>query len=246
MILNTTYSKLFLLLIGSTKIYAETYLATSTTASLSNKTFSYQYTTEDSSVSLQKKSDTTVKHISSSNDLLKNDVFVGLFGVFVLFFIVFVVANIYRKFFRQKLVTSQFKESEWHAQYQSLNIDGIDAASPVAQVRLNADSSYLHPVFSRNENNNIGDLQGHDIRHRLNVVSEELASGRQRFIHDSSYTENELNVSLAGRADHVYIEIAENSEENLNPTIDFGRESNILNNNDSKIALDGSVVYMNP
>lgn len=186
-----------------------------------------------------------MKNISSSNDLLKNDVFVGLFGVFVLFFVFFVVANIYRKFIRQKLVTSQFKESECHAQYKSLNIDETSTASPAAQVQLNADSSYLFPVFSRNENDNTGDLQGHDIRFGLNVVSEELALGRQRFIHDASYAENELNVSLAGQADHVYIEIAENSEENLNPTPDYDRESNILNNNDSRTALDGSVVYMN-
>lgn len=226
-------------------MYADAFLATTTTISLSNKTFSYQYTTEDSSVLLQKISGTTEKSISSSIGLLKNDVFVGLFGVFVLFFIVFVVANIYRKFFRQRIVTSQFKESEWHAQYQSLNVDGIGTASPVAQVQLNADSSYLCPVFRQNENVNTGDLQGHDIRHGFNVVSEELALGGQRFIHDSSYAENELNVSLASRADHVYIEIVENSEENLNHTIDFGRESNILNNNDSRTALDGSVVYMN-
>lgn len=223
-------------------MYTETFLATSTE---SNRKISYQHTIEDSSVYLQKISDSTLKNISSSNDLHKNDVFVGLFGVFVLFFIVFVVANIYRKFFRQKLVTRQFKESECHAQYKSLNIDETSTASPAAQVQLNADSSYLFPVFSRNENDNTGDLQGHDIRFGLNVVSEELALGRQRFIHDASYAENELNVSLAGQADHVYIEIAENSEENLNPTTDYGRESNILNNNHSRTALDGSVVYMN-
>lgn len=221
-------------------------MATSTTASLSNKTFSYQYTNEDSSVYLQKLGGTTVKNISRSNDLLKNDIFVGLFGVFVLFFIVFVVANIYRKFFRKKLVTSQFKESQWHAQYQSLNLDGVGTASSVANIQLNTDSShYLSPVFSRNEDDNTGDLQGHDIRHGLNVISEELVLGRQRFIPNSSYAENELNVSLAGRADHVYIEIGENGEENLNPTINYGRESNILNNYDSRTASDGSVVYMN-
>lgn len=229
---------------GSTKKNADILLATSTFASLWNKAFSYQYTTEDSSVYLQKISGTTVKNISS-NDLLKNDVFVGLFGVFVLFFIVFVVANIYRKFFRQKLVTSQLKESELRAQYQSLNLDGIGTASSVAHAQLIADSSYLSPVFSRNENDNTRELQRHNIGHELNVVSEELALGRQRFIPDSSYAENELNVSLAGRADHVYIEIPENSEENLNPTFAYGRESNILNNNDSRTALDGSVVYMN-
>lgn len=235
-----------MLSIGSTKIYAETYLASSTTALLLNKTFFYQYTTEDSAVNLQKISDAPGKNISSSHDFLKNDVFVGLFGVFVLFFIVFVVANIYRKFFRQKLVTSQFKKSEWHAQYQSLNLGGIGTASPVAHVQLNTDSShYLSPVFSRNENDNTGDLQEHDIRHGLNVVSDELVVGRQRFIPYSSYAENALNVSLAGRADHVYIEIAENSEENLNPRVDYGRESNILNNKDSRTALDGTAVYVN-
>lgn len=65
----------------------ETYLASSTTASFSNKTFSYLYTTENSSVNLQNISDNTEKNISSSNDLLKNYVFVGLFEVFVFFFI---------------------------------------------------------------------------------------------------------------------------------------------------------------
>lgn len=82
-------------------------------------------------------------------------------------------------------------------------------------------------MFSRNENDNTGDLQGHEIRHRLNVVSEELVIGRQRFIPYSSYAENALNVSLASRADHVNIEIAENGEDNLNPTIDYGHESNV-------------------
>lgn len=234
-----------MLSIDSTQIYAETYFARTTTASLSNKTYFYQYTTEDSSVKLQKISDTTVRNISSSNDLLKNNIFVGLFGVFVLFFIVFVVANIYRKFFRKNLVTSQFKESEWHAQYQSLNINGIGTAYPVAQVQLNTDSSYLYPVFSRNENDNTGDLQEHDIGHGLNVISEELVLGRQRFIPSSSYAENEQNNSLASRADHVYIEIAEHGEENLNHTVDYGRESNLLNNKDSRTGLDGSVVYVN-
>lgn len=39
--------------------------------------------------------------------------------------------------------------------------------------------------------------------------------------------------------------MAENGEENLNPTIAYDRESNTLNNYDSRTALDGSVGYMN-
>lgn len=59
------------------------------------------------------------------------------------------------------------------------------------------------------------------------------------------YVENELNVFLVGWIDYVYIDILENSEENFNFIIDFGFEFNILNNNDSRIVLDGLVVYMN-
>lgn len=59
------------------------------------------------------------------------------------------------------------------------------------------------------------------------------------------YVENELNVFLVGWVDYVYIEILENSEENLNFIFVYGCEFNILNNNDSRIVLDGLVVYMN-
>lgn len=59
------------------------------------------------------------------------------------------------------------------------------------------------------------------------------------------YVENELNVFLVSWVDYVYIEIGENGEENLNFIINYGCEFNILNNYDSRIVLDGLVVYMN-
>lgn len=87
-----------------------------------------------------------------------------------------------------------------------------------------ADFPYLSPVF--NQNGNTSDLQEHDIIPGPNVVSEEQALGRQRLINDNPYAENEFNVSLVNHADHVYIEIANNSEESLNLTDDYGCESN--------------------
>lgn len=67
------------------------------------------------------------------------------------------------------------------------------------------------------------------------MVSEELDLSRQRLIHDDhTFAENELNVFQANQTDHVYIEIAEGNEENLYLSVDYGREYNILSNNDSR------------
>lgn len=113
--------------------------------------------------------------------------------------------------------------------------------SSESRERSNADSAYLSPVFNQNENGNTGALQGHSIIHGLNVVPEEQALGRQRFIHDIPYAENDIDVPLDNRTDHVYIEIADDSEENSNVTID----SNIFSSNMITASLDGSVVYIN-
>lgn len=200
--------------------------------------------TEDSSIYTHKLSDTTVNYFSTNNNLLNNNVFVGFFGVFVLSFIVFVVAFIYFIFFRKKPNLNKIKESEWKAPYHSLHLDTIGFQSTAyseSRERSNADSAYLSPVFSQNENGNTGALQGHGIIHGLNVVPEEQALGRQRFIHDFPRAENDMNVSLDNRTDHVYIEIADDSEENSNVTID----SNIFSSNMIGASLDGSVVYIN-
>lgn len=204
--------------------------------------------TEDSSICTHKLSDTTVNYFPNNNNLLNNNVFVGFFGVFVVSFIVFVVAFIYLIFFRKKPNSIEIKASEWKAPYQSLHLDAVGIQStpyPVSRERSNADSAYLSPVFNQNDNVNTGTLQGHDIIPGPNVVSEEQALGRQRLIHDYPYAENEFNLSLVNRADHVYIEIAENNEESLNLTVEYGCESNFISNNKKRASLDETVVYMN-
>lgn len=204
--------------------------------------------TENSSIFTHKLSDTTVNYFPNYNNLLNNNVFVGFFGVFVLSFIVFVVAFIYLIFFRKKPNSIEIKESEWKAPYQSLHLEPLGIQSTphsVSSERSNADSAYLSPVFNQNENGNTSDFQGHDIIPGPNVVSEEQALGRQRLIHDYPYAENEFNLSLVNRADHVYIEIAENNEESLNLTVDYGCESNFISRNKKRASLDENVVYMN-
>lgn len=204
--------------------------------------------TEDSSIRTHKRSETTVNYLPNNTNLLNNNVFVGFFGVFVFSFIVFVVAFIYHIFFRKKTNSTEVKEIEWKAPYQSLHLDTVGIQStpyPVSRERSNADSTYLSPVFNQNVNGNTSDLQGHDIIPGPNVVSEEQALGRQRFIHDFPYAENDFNVTLVNRADDVYIEIADSSEENLNLAVNYECESYFINSNKRRASLDQSVVYMN-
>lgn len=204
--------------------------------------------TEDSSLYTYKRSDTTVNFFPNNTHLLNNNVFVGFFGVFVLSFIVFVVAFIYLIFFRKKPNSIEITESEWKAPYQSLHLDTVGIQStpyPVSRERSNANSTYLSPVFNQNVNGNTSDLQGHDVIPGPNVVSEEQALGRQRFIHELPYAENEFNVTLVNRADHVYIEIADSSEDNLKLAVKDGCESNFISSNKKRSSLDELVVYIN-
>lgn len=204
--------------------------------------------TEDSSICTHKLSDTTVNYFPYNTNLLNNNVFVGFFGVFVLSFIVFVIAFIYLIFFRKKPNSIETKESELKAPYQSLHLDPVRIQStpyPVSSERSNADSAYLSPVFIQNENGNTSYLQGHDIIPGPNMVSEEQALSSQRLIHDFPYAENEFTVTLVNQADHVYIEIADDSEENSNLAVDYGCESNSISSNKKSCSLDESVVYMN-
>lgn len=204
--------------------------------------------TEGSSIRTHKRSETTVNYLPNNINLLNNNVFVGFFGVFVLSFIVFVVAFIYLIFFRKKTNSTEIKEIEWKAPYQSLHLDTVGIQStpyPVSRERSNVDITYLSPIFNQNVNSHTSDLQGHDIIPGPNVISEEQALGRQRFIHDFPYADNEFNGALVNQADHVYIEIADSSEENLNIAVNYDCESNFISSNKRRASLDQSVVYMN-
>lgn len=143
----------------------------------------------------------------------------SLFGIFVLFFSVFVIAYIYLKCFRKAIAKSS-KNIE-QVQYRSLSLDTrqpvrSDYEEPREQ--LMADSTYLSPVFSHIEDNESGSFQINNMKIDNDDVSRETTGDGHSLSHVPTYTENETNSSLKleERTYHVYTEIAENIPESAN------------------------------
>lgn len=105
-------------------------------------------------------SETTVTYFVRDNNLnvFKENIVVyiitSLIGVFVFFFALCVLTNIYFKCCRKKYTESRMEGNNWQAQYKSLR---FVAAEPEAILHLepqeqsNTDFTYLTPVFSRNK-----------------------------------------------------------------------------------------------
>lgn len=81
-----------------------------------------------------------------------------------------------------------------------------------------AESTYLSPVFSRNEGNEISSFHINDMKIDNDDVSCETTGDGHSLSHVLTYTENETNSSLKleERTYHVYTEIAENIPESSN------------------------------
>lgn len=160
-------------------------------------------------------SDSTEDNFITNNDLLKNNVVITFWGVFVCFFSVFVTAYIYLKCFRKRSFESRIKENEWQ-EYQSLNREAVESQSTTypEQRRFNVNSVYLSPVFSRNESSETPHgLRENDMRLQINEGLQEISIDGQGY--DSSITEIEPHI-LTDRADHIYVEITEDNTYNLN------------------------------
>lgn len=188
---------------------------------------------------------------SSSDDWLKNSVALSLFGIFVLFFSVFVIVYIYLKCFRKELNAKSNKNTDWQAKYRSLSLDtrqplGTAYEEPQEELIVTG-SSYLSPVFSRNESNEISSLQINDMRIDNNDMSRETTGGGHRLSHVPTSIENEANsaLELEQRTYHVYTEIAENGTESTNVSVDYNCKSHVPSNIESSKALGKDVVYMN-
>lgn len=188
---------------------------------------------------------------SSSDDWLKNSVALSLFGIFVLFFSVFVIAYIYLKCFRRELNAKSNKNTDWQAKYRSLSLDtrqplGTAYEEPQEQLIV-TDSTYLSPVFSRNGGNEISRLQINDMRIDSNDVSRETMGSGHSLSHVPTYIENEANSSLEldQRTYHIYTEIAENGTESSNVSVVHNCKSHVSSNTESSRALGKDVVYMN-
>lgn len=84
-----------------------TVLANSTPTSeiiLSNISLSYRSVTDEKSTKINIYNDATVTNVAIDNNVLGNNanVLISLFGIFVLFFSLFVLTYVYFKFFRKK------------------------------------------------------------------------------------------------------------------------------------------------
>lgn len=156
-------------------------------------------------------SDTTLAFLPPNTNLLKDNlvvrIIIGLIGVFVFFFAIFVLTYIYFKCVRRTTITSgEVKENEWHAQYKSLSFDAVEPhlipLHPEPQVRVNTDFTYLTPVFSRNESRESRRTGENDRRNENEVIPD-------THLLETISRQNEPNIAHGDGQEHVYIEITE-------------------------------------
>lgn len=238
--------------IGSPKIYSTKSSTTSFSVSISNKHFSNPIVSQDFSTDIHKHvSDDKVNNIPSNDDWLKNSVALSLFGIFVLFFSVFVIAYIYLKCFRKELNAKSNKNTEWQDKYRSLSLDtrqplGTAYEEPQEELIV-TNSTYLSPVFARNESNEFSSLQLNDMRIDSNDVSRETTGGGHSLSQVPTYIENETKSSLEleQQTCHDYTEIAENGTESSNVSVGNGCKSHVSSNTESSTAMCKDVVYIN-
>lgn len=195
-------------------------------------------------------SDDKLDNIPSNDNWLINSVALSLFGIFVLFFSVFVIAFIYLKCFRKELNAKKNKNTEWHVKYRSLSLDTrqpLGTAYDEPQELIERDSTYLSPVFSRNVGNKISSLQINDMSIDSNDVSSETTEGEHSLSHVPTYTENETNSSLKleEQTFDVYTEIAENIPEISNVSVSYDCKPHVTSNFNKDNATCSEVVYMN-
>lgn len=229
-----------LYIVGSPTRYSTKPSFTSLSVSMSNKQFSNPTVSQDISTDIHKyTSDDKVENNLSNDDWLKNSVALSLFGIFVLFFSVFVIAYIYLKCFRKDLNNKSKKSSEWQVEYRSLSLDtrlppGEAYEEPREQ--MIADSAYLSPVFSRNGGNEISSNDSND-------VSRETTGGGHSLSHVPAYSEDETNISLEleQRTYYVYTEITENGTESSNVSIGCDCKHHVSSNTESSTAMDKEV-----
>lgn len=226
--------------IGSPTIYVAKPSTITVTqfVSISNKDFSNPTVSQDFSTDIRKQlsDDKVDTYNSSSDNWLKNSVALSLFGIFVLFFSVFVIAYIYLKCFRKGLNAGSNKNTEWQVKYRSLSLDtrqpmGAAYVEPQEEMIV-TDSTYLSPVFSRNGGNEISSNDSND-------VSRETTGGG----HVPAYSEDETNISLEleQRTYYVYTEITENGTESSNVSIGCDCKHHVSSNTESSTAMDKEV-----
>lgn len=151
--------------------------------------------------------DTTLPNMPTNVDLLKNNVVIGFIGVFVISFTIFVLAYIFFKCFRKIAHSNRPTENEKQAQYKLVRIAEEEHGKTAYRdldVQLDADSSYLSPVFrNTNDRDDTQRLSENEIRieNCANLRTDE----------EPSYRDDETNIFRDDETKHVYLEITNSS-----------------------------------
>lgn len=188
-------------------------LLSSTNKLVIHRTINYDFSLDSNIYS-----DTTLAFLLPDTDLLKDylvvRIIIGLIGVFVFFFAIFVLTYIYFKCFRKTTNTSdRVKETEWQAQYKSLSFDAVEPQliplHPDQRGRVNADFTYLTPVFSGNESREARHTG--EIRNENEIIPETLLQEQRVCNQKSTSRQDEPNSTNMHDdvQEHVYIEITE-------------------------------------
>lgn len=149
--------------------------------------------------------DTTLSYMHKDIELLKNNVVVGFIGVFAISFTIFVLAYIFFKCFRKTAHANRPQENE--KQYKLVRIEAEEHGKTAyrdLEVHLDAESSYLSPVFrNTNDRDDTQRLSGNEIRieNYANLGTNEEPLNR----------DNETNIFRDDETKHVYLEITRTS-----------------------------------
>lgn len=164
-------------------------------------------------------SETTVSYFVRDNNfnVFKENIVVyvitSLIGVFVFFFALCVLTNIYFKCCRKKNTESKMEGNDLQTQYKSLR---FVAAEPEAilhlqsQEQLNTDFTYLTPVFSRNKS----------CKEAFSNKNETVIIKNHSFGQRSGTTSVGLNIANLTNdmpQQDVYIDISDGNKKDLNP-----------------------------
>uniref|UniRef100_A0A8W8JGK4 Uncharacterized protein n=1 Tax=Magallana gigas TaxID=29159 RepID=A0A8W8JGK4_MAGGI len=123
------------------------------------------------------------------------------------------------------------KENEWQAQYKSLSFDAIEPQliplNPEQQGRVNADFTYLTPVFSGNESRESHRTVENEIRNENEILPKINLQEQRVCNQESTSRQDESNSTHEDVQEHVYIEITEEKTESSNLVADHENQRHI-------------------
>lgn len=224
----------------------------SSTVRISNISVGYKTIDYDLSRGTNKYSDTTSSFVPPGIGLLTDNlvvrIIISLIGVFVFCFAIFVFTYMYFKCFRKTTNASGgVRENESQSQYKSLRFDAVEPQliplHPEQQGRMNADFTYLTPVFSGNESRESHRTVENEIRNENEVLPKINLQEQRVCNQESTSRQDESNSTHDDVQEHVYIEITEEKTESSNLVADNENQRHINSVQGTSISRES--VYTN-